>query len=131
MSACCQLFYRHLALPPCRWLDSGWWVNVCWLSYWIKVTFCRSLNSADQLVSEQLLCVAWFAFWSTQRLLKGGQSNPGIQQSNSESLLPLLTVFCSDGSEWTKTFLLFTQLTKWFIAMVYWVFGWMLENFFT
>lgn len=29
----------------------------------------------------------------TKTILKGGQSNPGIQQSNSESLLPLLTLF--------------------------------------
>jgi hypothetical protein len=35
----------------------------------------------------------------TKTVLNGGLYNPGIQQSNIERLLPLLTVFFSDGSE--------------------------------
>lgn len=31
---------------------------------------------------------------NTKTVLKGGHSNPGVQQSNLESILTLLTLFC-------------------------------------
>lgn len=57
----------------------------------------------------------------TKTVLRGGQSNPGIQKAAVTASSSLDTVFCSDGTELTKTFLLFAHSTKWFKGVLYWV----------